>query len=88
MWRIFYRNKAVKADNQRLKQLELDFDALQSKVERMDLHLAKVSGRFHRRFGTGEGDTSPIPTGQMTKEQLRRAVGIIPGRPAPHRQEN
>lgn len=91
MWTIFRRSKRQKPENERLKQLEFDFDALQTKVQRMDLHLNKLSGRYHRRFGTGEEQPATTPAtevvGLSSKDQLRILAGLRAGRPAPHRGE-
>jgi len=74
---------------QRVKDLEMVFDHLDDRYKRLDIQFQKLSGRYYRRFGTGDSDPAATPEGPtasaVTKAELRKQLGIVPGRPYHHK---
>lgn len=89
MWTFFSKKKHGPLPLQRLEQLEFSFHELQHEHSVLAERFQKLSGRYYRRFGKGDEEPATTPQGSLplgtSKDELRRAAGIVAGRPAPHR---
>lgn len=67
------------------KRLAEQLDWVEDEVRRIAMQHQTLSGRFYRRFGTGEGSAPAANTEHMSRDELRRMAGIRAGQPAPHK---
>jgi len=77
----------VDALRERLRLAENQLADLAEEANRLKTALYKLSGRYYARFGTGDVPTQQPDSHLSAKDQLRKQLGIVAGRPAPHKQE-
>jgi len=90
MFRLFRRNKAdvpeLAAVIAQQKRLAEQVDWVEDELRRMSIQHKKLSGRFYAIHGAGEGGSSPPePNARLSKAEVLRSIGYVPGRPAPHK---
>lgn len=87
MWFFPKKRQAEARLKPRVEQLELELDELKHDLNRVTTQHHKLAGAYYRRFGTGDPPTQRPDAAPLSKADLLRKVGYIPGRPAPHSGE-
>lgn len=67
----------------RLIELETLVSDLQNEQVKLHTRLQKLAGAYYARFGKGEPSDSPPDLQNVSKAELRRQLGLVPGRPTP-----
>jgi len=94
MFSFFRRNAPISQPEpesprllERVKKLESLLAEVDDDLKALNIKHYKLAGRFYSHFGGNDVPSQPDDSHLSPKDRLRKQLGIIAGRPAPHRSE-